>query len=123
MDPSEKEKLRKLILWYIQFSEVKPQCVTVILDVKAGVTEFDHDMLAILKEVGHRTVVVANKVDKLNQKERSALMGDIKRELDKGKYPVELLACSAETKEGIDTLLKTLFQEADQAAPAKRAAV
>ena len=108
--PDEKEKIRKLILWYIQFSEVKPLCLVIILDVKAGVTAFDHDILTIIKECGHRVIVVANKVDKLNQKERAAALSGMQAELQKGKYNAELILGSAETREGVEELLQKIFK-------------
>lgn len=78
VDPKRKSKIEKLVLWYLMYSEVKPKKVVLILDVKAGITDFDKEMIRVLIEQGHPYVIVANKVDKLNQKELAAQMRDIK---------------------------------------------
>lgn len=104
VDPERKEKIRKLILWYVQFSEVKPHCIVIVLDVKAGLTDFDRQMIEILAAQNHRFLLVANKIDKLNQKERQM---QLKAITTAAQAPV--VACSAETREGIDTLLQTIF--------------
>lgn len=106
IEPELKEKIRKLILWYLQFSNVKPLCVVLILDVKAGLTDFDSQMIEVLAEVGHRFLVVANKVDKLNNKERQEALRTIAQDAQ-----TQVIACSASTKEGIDTLLQTIFSK------------
>ncbi len=106
IDPELKEKIRKLILWYLQFSEVKPLCVVLVLDSKVGLTEFDTQMVNLLAEIGHRYLVVANKIDKLNQKERSEQLRIIS-----AKARTQVIATSAEKKEGIETLLQTIFSK------------
>ncbi len=78
VDPKRKSKIEKLVLWYLMYSEVKPKKVVLILDVKAGITDFDKEMIRVLTELRHPYVIVANKVDKLNQKELAAQMRDIK---------------------------------------------
>jgi GTP-binding protein len=106
IEPELKEKIRKLILWYLQFSNVKPLCVVLILDVKAGLTDFDSQMIEALAEAEHRFIVVANKVDKLNKKELRDQMEVISKDAQ-----TQVIACSAATKEGIDTLLQTIFSK------------
>ncbi|MSR71245.1 MAG: YihA family ribosome biogenesis GTP-binding protein [Candidatus Taylorbacteria bacterium] len=104
-DPEEKEKIRKLILWYVQYSEVRPLCLVLILDVKAGLTDFDKGMLFALRECKHRYIIVANKMDKLNQKELAIQLTSIRNE--SGEQSI--FACSAETKDGIDVLRAQIF--------------
>ncbi|MDD3531403.1 MAG: ribosome biogenesis GTP-binding protein YihA/YsxC [Candidatus Pacebacteria bacterium] len=70
--PKQKEKLEKLILWYLMYSGARPRMVVLILDMKAGLTAFDEEMIRVLREHEHPYLVVANKADKLNQKESSA---------------------------------------------------
>ena len=65
------EKIRKMIIWYLTESGARPTTVVLIIDIKAGVTDFDQDMLSILREQNLNFIVVANKADKLNQKELS----------------------------------------------------
>ncbi len=105
VNPEEKEKIRKLILWYVQYSEVKPLAIVLILDIKAGCTDFDKGMLHALREYRHRYVIVANKADKLSQKELSAQLESIKKE--SGEQ--EIVICSAQTGLGIDALRTRIF--------------
>jgi GTP-binding protein len=61
----EREQIRRMIIWYLTESKVRPACVVLIIDCKIGITEFDKTMLALLRDMKHPHVVVANKVDKL----------------------------------------------------------
>ena len=76
--PKEKESIEKLILWYLMYAEAPIAKVVLILDSKAGLTAFDEEMIRVLREQGHPLVIVANKIDKLNQKEVSAQVRAIK---------------------------------------------
>ena len=72
------EKIRKLIIWYLTESGARPNTVVLIVDIKAGFTQFDIDMLKILREQNHQYLIVANEIDKLNQKEVSAQLSKIR---------------------------------------------
>ncbi|MFZ3044238.1 MAG: ribosome biogenesis GTP-binding protein YihA/YsxC [Minisyncoccia bacterium] len=76
--PKQKEKIEKLILWYLMYSGARPHLTVLILDMKAGLTAFDEEMIRVLREQGHPYLIVANKADKLNQKDTSAQMRAIK---------------------------------------------
>ena len=76
--PKQKESIEKLILWYLMYSEARPHTVVLILDIKAGLTAFDEEMIRVLREQGHPYLIVANKADKLNQKDTSTQMRAIK---------------------------------------------
>jgi GTP-binding protein len=102
--PKEKEKLAKLILWYIQYSEVRPRKIVLILDAKVGMTEFDTEMVKILREQGHSFIILANKTDKLNQKDLSAALGAIRAAAGDS----EVVSYSAKEKKGTPELLAQL---------------
>ncbi|KND47270.1 MAG: ribosome biogenesis GTP-binding protein YsxC [Parcubacteria bacterium C7867-004] len=104
LGPSQRESIEKLISWYLLYSEVKPKMVVLILDIKAGVTDFDQQTIAMLKEQGHSFVIVANKIDKLNQKERSLRMSEIRKEAG----TEEVIAYSAKDKKGVEELLAAI---------------
>lgn len=72
------EKIRNMIIWYLTESGTKPHLVVLVIDIKAGITEFDKDMIEILREQNMNYIIVANKSDKLNQKEASEQMTNIK---------------------------------------------
>ena len=65
------EKIRKLILWYLGSGEAKPKLVVLIVD--AGIKPMPHDkeMADILRAEGRDFIVLANKIDRLNQAERA----------------------------------------------------
>ncbi len=103
LTPAEREKIRKRMLWYLTESGVKP-FVVLILDIKAGFTEFDGQMLELIEEENLECVIVANKTDKLNQKEVSHQLSLIKEH----SKAIDVIPCSAVNKEGIDRILNIL---------------
>jgi GTP-binding protein len=108
--PKEKEKIEKLILWYLMYSEANMHKVVLILDSKAGLTAFDEEMIRVLREKGHALIIVANKIDKLNQKETSAQLRAIKETAHEAVV-VPYSATTATVKER-DGLLQKIFDEA-----------
>lgn len=70
-----REKLAKMILWYLMYSEIKNRLVILIIDAKVGLTPYDTDMLKTLYEYQINHIIVANKVDNLRmgQKEKQLL--------------------------------------------------
>jgi GTP-binding protein len=108
--PKQKESIEKLILWYLMYSDATIAKIVLILDVKAGLTAFDGEMIRVLREKGHPYIIVANKVDKLNQKELSAQM----RRIMEAAHEASVVPYSAATA-GIqerEILLKEIFSEA-----------
>lgn len=101
----EREKIQKLILWYLTYSQARPATIVLIIDSKVGFTDFDREMLGILREYNHHYLIVANKIDKLNQKETSRQLNLIKRESPEA----DVIPYSAKTKRGVDALLERLF--------------
>ena len=100
-----REKLKKLIIWYLSASGARPEVVVLVLDVKAGLTRFDQDMILILKDQRHPYLIVVNKVDKLSQKDTAEQIRDIQAKAGDAK----IVRCSSETGEGIDILRDALF--------------
>ena len=105
LSPVEKEKIRKRMLWYLLESEAKPAHIVLVLDIKVGFTDFDKDMAHMLREAGHHFIIIANKSDKLNQKEISQQLTSIKDD----SYGEDVIPYSAETKKGTDAVLQILF--------------
>lgn len=105
LSPAEREKIRKRMLWYFVESEVKPLCVVLVLDIKAGLTDFDKQMIDLLKEEGHRFIIIANKIDKLNQKEVSQQLHSIRED----SSSQNILPYSAITKSGRDEVFQAIF--------------
>ena len=107
--PKEKESIEKLILWYLMYADVALFKAVLILDSKAGLTAFDQEMIRVLREKGHPLVIVANKIDKLNQKETVAQLRAIKEAAHEAVV-VPYSATTATAKER-ETLLTHLFAD------------
>ena len=105
MNLDKREQLAKMIQWYF-FEKVYKRKAVLLLDMKVGPTELDLEMLRILREHDQDVLIVANKADVLNQKERSAQMKNIS-----AKMPgVEIVPCSAKTGEGRVEVLRRIFE-------------
>lgn len=107
--PKEKDKIEKLILWYLMYSEATLFKVVLILDSKAGLTAFDEEMIRVLREKGYQLVIVANKADKLNQKETSAQLRAIKEAAHEAV--VVLYSATTATPKERDALLQKIFED------------
>lgn len=97
------EKIRKLILWYLSGGEAHPHLVVLVVDACIKPTAYDREMVDILRREGHHFVVVANKVDRLNQTERSHNLKNIEATL-----AVPVIPYSARIKTGRETLLEII---------------
>lgn len=93
------DKIRKLILWYIGSGEAKPACVVLIVDACVRPSNYDKEMMSILRAEGHQTIVVANKVDRLNQSERAHALKELA-----SVFGTQVLPYSARTKAGQEEL-------------------
>jgi GTP-binding protein len=105
VSPTEKEKLKKLIIWYLTDSGIRPQRVVLVLDSRVGITTFDQQMLEILRDHKHPFSIVANKIDKLTQRELAARLHEI-RGVAGGE---EVIPASAISATGSKELFKKLF--------------
>ncbi len=101
----QREKIRKLILWYFISGEAKIKKVVLIIDAKAGLKEFDIEMINVLQEYKHNFLIIANKVDKLNQKQFHKNLMKIKKSLSE---KIIILPMSAKTGKGRNNLLEWL---------------
>ncbi len=99
------EKIRKMIIWYLTESGANPSTVVLILDIKAGLTDFDLDILEILREQKINYIIVANKADKLNQKDTSKQLAGIRDLANES----DIVAYSATAKKGAHTILNKLI--------------
>ncbi len=101
----DREKLRKLVIWYFTSGEARPQKVVLIIDAKAGLTRFDEQMIEVIKQEGHSYIIALNKVDKLSQKELSQQMGKIQTIVGTDN----ITQTSVKTGRGIDELREKIF--------------
>lgn len=104
VNPKEKEKLKKLIIWFLTASNVPLKKVVLVIDTRVGITEFDRQMLGILREHGHPFIVAANKIDKLSKSELAEQLAGIVEAAEGG----EVVQTSAITPLGSRALLEKL---------------
>jgi len=106
LSEKKREKLRKLILWYLSDSGVKPCKVVFIIDAKVGPTDFDMEMLGFLAEHVHKVIILANKADKLNMNELAKQSKLIQKKL----RSEDIFFCSAKNKKGIKEVFEEIFK-------------
>ncbi|OGD69649.1 hypothetical protein A3E89_02390 [Candidatus Campbellbacteria bacterium RIFCSPHIGHO2_12_FULL_35_10] len=103
---AEKEKLRKMILWYFLSGEIKAQrMIVLIVDFKVGPSRFDLEMLQLLRENVFDFIIVANKVDKVSKGARMKQLKEIEKSVDSK----DIVLFSAETGEGKEKLLNIII--------------
>lgn len=99
------EKIRKLILWYLSSGEARVKLVILIVDSVVKPMPYDKEMADILRAENIPFVVVANKMDRLNQTERAHSMKAIETALGAAVVPY-----SARTHGGRDELLEIIVR-------------
>jgi GTP-binding protein len=98
-------KLRELIIWYLTQSGAKPERIVLVVDSKVGMTQFDKDTLAVLSDQRHPFIIVANKIDKLTQKEASANL----KAIQEIAGAALVIPFSSQTKRGLEVLTDAIF--------------
>jgi GTP-binding protein EngB required for normal cell division len=71
--------------------------VVLVIDACVGLTEFDREMITLLRETEHAFIILANKIDKLNQKEFSERFRTLSGEV----ADAQILPFSAKAKKGV----------------------
>ena len=94
----EREKLEKLIRWYAFETQAVARMNVFILDAKVGLTDIDKEFLLPLITEGKSTMILLNKIDKLNQKERSKILKATREELGE---TATIIPFSARTGRGV----------------------
>src|SRR5690606_17193833 len=89
-------------------SKAEIALIILILDIKAGLTESDASLLDLAVEGGKSVLVLANKVDKLNQSERHHAVLKIKERIESYSNVIDVLPFSARTKNGKEKLREVI---------------
>lgn len=100
-----REKLRRLIVWYLLDTKVERRKIVVIIDAKVGLTDFDREILHALEERGEEIILIANKFDKIKKSEVLKRTKVLKDEV--GDHT--LIPYSAKTKMGRKELLNQIL--------------
>jgi len=101
---ADRNRMVKIIFWYLEFSNVRPKVVFLIIDANVGLTKLDWEMIQVIKKNQHHIIIVANKVDKLAKTKRSTKLLAIVEEA----RGIEVLEYSAKTNEGKEELFKRI---------------
>ena len=105
-----REKLHKLIFWYLFRSHAPLKKVVFITDIRRDLTVEDKEFLHLLREAGYPLLLVANKEDTLTQKERHERLKKLQEEVQ----GVPIVSFSARTGKGKEKLWKEIFAEEEQ---------
>ncbi|MCK5026963.1 MAG: YihA family ribosome biogenesis GTP-binding protein [Candidatus Pacebacteria bacterium] len=105
MSKKDRDKIAKRILWYVQYSPVRPCVVVLVVDAQVGLTDKDEEMIRILKNYGHNIIVVANKSDKLKQQEVLKKFSEMREKLNS----INAFMYSAKTKKGRHVVVERLL--------------
>ncbi len=105
-DEQGRDKLKKIIFWYLFNSHYQQKLVLLIVDAEVGLTENDKEILRGLEERKKNILVVANKVDKLKNAGYVKQMQSIQKAVGVHK----VITYSAEKKIGVAELTEELFR-------------
>ena len=97
----ERERLQKLIFWYLFDSNYAQKKVVLIIDANVGATENDLEILRGLEDHGKDIVIVANKVDKIKESEYTEKLEKLESLVGKHK----IIPYSSEAKIGRSELI------------------
>jgi len=102
---SQSERLRwsELMETYFQ-SDRNIALVFQLVDMRRAPSEFDYDMLRLLRDAEYNFAVVLTKSDKLNKTERSKRMEELKTELAFLPSNIPIIPFSSTTGEGTEQL-------------------
>lgn len=105
-DEQGRDKLKKIIFWYLFNSHYQQKLVLLIIDAEVGLTENDKEILRGLEERKKNILIVANKVDKLKNAGYLKQMQSIQKAVGDHK----VIPYSAEKKIGVTELTEALFK-------------
>lgn len=100
----KREKLSKMILWYLLYSEVKNRLAVLIIDAKVGITKFDLDLLKTFHETHINYIIVANKVDNLKESQKEKQLAQIRL----GYKNAEIIPFSSKLNYGREQLMERI---------------
>ena len=87
---SQRDLITERIEGYLFNSDIAHHAVVLIIDANVGMTESDLSMFQELAQQDARVIIVANKIDKLNQSDKQKNITLIKQYA--GQYPVVLFS-------------------------------
>lgn len=104
---SDKEKIIRLVQWYVFHPDIEQKKIVMIIDAKVGPSYDDLETLKQLQEAGKDVVIIANKIDKLTMSESHKMMTNLQTLIP----GYQIIPYSAEKKKGVEKLREVLFRE------------
>ncbi len=101
---ADRNRMIKRIFWYLEFSNVKPRIIFLIIDANVGLTELDREMLEVINKNNHNLIIIANKIDKVAKTKWESKIQEISKEAGNAK----VLGYSAKTHQGRDEVLSEI---------------
>jgi len=102
----QREKIRKMIIWYLTYGEIKNKKVVLIVDAKTGIKGFDLEMVQVLKDNKMNFCVVLNKADKLKQGDLVKILKETREKV--GDIGINLITYSSKNQKNKNEILKEL---------------
>lgn len=99
MSEIDREKLRKLIKWYVLDCNVINRVNVLVLDSKVGLTDLDEEILETFWQRKEKIIILMNKSDKLKQKDLSK---NFKKLKEKVYGRGDVIIFSAKSKKGVE---------------------
>jgi GTP-binding protein len=103
--PEKRDKLAKMILWYLLYSEVKHRLVLLILDAKVGMTKYDKEILGYLREGHIDHLIIANKFDNVTMSQKEKQLAIIQKDVGDSR----IVTYSSKEKNGKYQLLEKIL--------------
>lgn len=101
MSAQRAEKIRKQMIWYLARSNAPISLLVLVVDIRRGLQDIDHQLLDIAAGENIPTVIVANKVDKCNQSELASNRRELQEQVnERPDIRPDLLEFSAQTGKG-----------------------
>lgn len=104
-----RQKLENLIKWYITHPQSDCKLIVLIMDAKAGLTDFDKEMIELMHEHTRDFILAVNKIDKINQKTQNSLKKDFKKYLPQAKTGEHIFYYSAFKQKNTHLLRDGIF--------------
>ncbi len=102
-------RLEKIIEWYLVHPISDLKLVILIIDSKAGLTEFDKKIIDLMYLHNRDFILVVNKIDKINQKKLNILNKEIKSLIPEIKNNKKIFFISAFKNKNINLLRDFIF--------------
>ncbi|MEI6420420.1 MAG: ribosome biogenesis GTP-binding protein YihA/YsxC [bacterium] len=101
----KREQVADIIQWYF-FEPVFKRKTILVIDARIKPSDFDQEMYRLLQSSRNETIIAANKIDTLNQKELNTNL----EALNKAFPHTKIIPCSAKTKVGREELWKRMLE-------------